>query len=264
VHFSTEEHYRPASGLPLEDYILLGGLCQGINLGYSLESMRANEQTMGGIFWMVDDAWGENGWSIIDYYLRRKVSYYEVKRRLAPVRLVLRAGGQAFGGKPDDVLLIGLNEGQTAVSGRGGFGYLPYDGRQLDIEALEFSLAPHSRSIVSRFSRPGSDKLSVGTVVAIPRSGFPVEPVAWKHCFFREMGLLPADVTIVKTERVGNDLAVTVRTDRYAHAVHFGWSGDVRLSDSFFDLLPGEERQIMVFGQGNSSQPVCCNWVNQS
>jgi hypothetical protein len=94
VNWSIQQHYRETDKLPLQEYILLGGLCQGLNLGYSLESLRANEQSMGGIFWMYDDAWGENGWTIIDYYLRRKVSYYTVKRCLAPRRLVLRRGGQ--------------------------------------------------------------------------------------------------------------------------------------------------------------------------
>jgi beta-mannosidase len=123
VNWSIQQHYRETDKLSLKDYILLGGLCQGLNLGYSLESLRANEQSMGGIFWMYDDSWGENGWTIIDYYLRRKVSYYNVKRCLAPRRLVLRRGGQAFGGTADEVLLIALNDAAESVECSAQLGY---------------------------------------------------------------------------------------------------------------------------------------------
>ncbi len=264
VNFSIEKHYGSSDNLPLKDYILLGGLCQGLNLGYSLESLRANEQTMGGIFWMYDDAWGENGWSIIDYYLRRKVSYYEVKRCLAPVRLVFRAGGQAFGGNSDEVLLIGLNEGAEPVLVCAAIGYQAYDGSLQELQAQEFTLAPHSRMVLAMCARPSPDRLATGTLVAIPAPESRLDPVVWKHCRYKEMGLLPAEVTVVKTERVGADLAMTVRSDQYAHAVHFDWPGDVRLNDSFFDLLPGEARRVIAYGQGDTTEPVRCCWVNRS
>lgn len=39
---------------------------------------------------MFADCWGEVGWSIIDYYLRRKISFYGVKHALAPIKLIMR------------------------------------------------------------------------------------------------------------------------------------------------------------------------------
>ena len=113
---------------PLEEYILLGGLCQGLNLGYSLESMRANGHTWGGIFWMYNDSWGENGWTIVDYYLRRKASYYGVRRALAPRKLVLRRGGEAFGGSPDEVLLLAVNATGEVFHAAVEAGYQRFDG----------------------------------------------------------------------------------------------------------------------------------------
>jgi len=42
----------------------------------------------------------------------------------------------------------------------------------------------------------------------------------------------------------GNELFFDVTAKRYAHAVYFNLDDDVRLSDAYFDLLPGETRRI--------------------
>ncbi len=247
VNFSIGEHYRDPAGLALEEYILLGGLCQGLNLGYSLESLRANEQSMGGIFWMYDDTWGENGWTIIDYYLRRKVSFYGVKRALAPRRLVLRPGGLAFGGEPGSVVLVGLNASPEPVELRVELGYLSWDGTTRELRPVTVRLAPRSRALLGAVPCPAPERLGHGTIVAIPPDGAGFEPVAWRHCRVREMGLPPAAVRVAGTRCDGRDLLVTVTSPVFAHAVHFAIGGDWRLSDHYFDLLPGEAREVRIF-----------------
>ncbi len=264
VNFSIAEHYRDPANLPLADYILLGGLCQGLNLGYSLESLRANRQSMGGIFWMYDDTWGENGWTIIDYYLRRKVSYYNVKRCLAPQRLVWRRGAQAYGGRADELLLIGLNDGPAPLTATLRVGYLAYDGGNADLPTIEVILPPHSRQTLAAWPLPAAGKLVVGTVVAWPvAADGPLEPVVWRHCRHRDAKLPAASVRVVEAQLIGEDLRVTVASDCYAHAVHLAIGGDYRLSDHFFDLLPGESRTITIYqGAGLAGSGLNATCVN--
>ena len=246
VNWSIEEHYRDPSELDLEEYILFGGLCQGLNLGYSLESLRANHRSMGGIFWMYDDAWGENGWTIIDYYLRRKIAYYRVKRSLAPCRLVLRKGGDAFGGSSDDVVLIALNTTPQAIAGTVAFGFQQYDGSGGRLSERDIVAPPRSKTLVGSVPRPDDEGLDAGTIMAIPQDIPEVDPVVWKHCFFRELDLPSPDIQLQGTETRGGDLDVTLVSDVYAHAVHFHLAGDYRLSDHYFDLLPGIARTVRI------------------
>ena len=71
VNTAIEKNYVDhADKLSLEDYITSAGMVHGMMYGYSLEAMRFKEQCYGGLFWMYNDAWGEVGWTIIDYYLR--------------------------------------------------------------------------------------------------------------------------------------------------------------------------------------------------
>lgn len=84
------KHYVDLQDLSLDEYFLYAGLCQGLMLGYSLEAIRNKQFCAGALFWMYNDCWGEMGWTIIDYYLTRKISYYFVKRAFEPVKLILR------------------------------------------------------------------------------------------------------------------------------------------------------------------------------
>jgi len=246
VNFSIEAHYRSAKDLPIEEYIRLGGLCQGLNLGYSLESLRANDQTWGGIFWMYNDAWGENGWTIIDYYLRRKISFYNVKRCLAPQRLVLRRGGQGFGGKASQVLLILLNNSEKPLRGSVRFGYQRYDGTGARLKTVRYTLPPRSKKVIATCAVPTAAQLKVGSVVALGAPG--LDSAWWRHNRYKNLNLPSANVEIVSQKKDGKDCLVTVRSTTLAHAVNINVPDDYHLSDQWFDLLPGESKTVRIIG----------------
>lgn len=262
VSFSIDEHYGEAPDRPLDDYIRLGGLCQGLNLGYSLESLRANDRTWGGLFWMYNDAWGENGWTIVDYYLRRKIAYYGVKRALAPRRLVWRRGGQAFGGNADEVLLVALNATGRRLRCSVEAGWIDYDGVHRATRDVRVDLPPFAKAIVARFSVPDADALRHGTFAAVPDAR-DMSPATWRHGRYRDAPPPPAQPRVVSRRRVGDDLEVTVESATYAHAVSLGLGGDWRCSDAWFDLLPGERRKVRVYGgarlRADDVVPTCVN-----
>ena len=53
-----------------------------------------------------------------------------------------------------------------------------------------------------------------------------------------------------RVEHAFEDGAVTLRADRYAYFVHLARTPDerVRFSDNYLELLPGEERRVVVSG----------------
>mgnify|MGYP001085881592 CR=1 FL=1 len=98
-----------------DEYVLYSGLVQGLMYTYALDSMHANAMCGGNLFWMYEDCWGEVGWTIVDYELRRKVAWYYVKRACAPIRLILRKREnyrEAFAGfDPEKVARFGRRDG---------------------------------------------------------------------------------------------------------------------------------------------------------
>ena len=99
---------------------------------------------------MYNDTWGENGWTIIDYYLRRKISYYAVKRALAPVKLVMRC-------EKDELVVWGLNDTNTCTEAVGELGYVSFDGTVRKLRPAAFKLPVASRQCVLREKLPKED-----------------------------------------------------------------------------------------------------------
>ncbi|WP_373865233.1 glycoside hydrolase family 2 protein [Paenibacillus koleovorans] len=240
------KHYGQTAEADIGSYLLYAGLCQSLMLGYSLEAMRYNEECAGGLFWMYNDTWGEVGWTIVDYYLTRKISYYGVKRALAPVKWIVREGdnGQAF--------IRGLNDTPAALGGMLEVGYVSFDGSVKDTRLIAFEMAPFSRGTAGSFELGAYDRQG-GVYFVRPTDsdygGHNVTPSILRTCDFIEMKLPeePANLSISEVRHEEGELRFRVSAETFAHAVHFQLDDRLRLSDEYFDLLPGESRDIRVF-----------------
>ncbi|NLG23793.1 MAG: beta-mannosidase [Clostridiales bacterium] len=236
VNAGIEKHYLDgAADLSLDDYILYAGMVQSTMLGYSLEAMRFKDFMSGSLFWMYNDTWGEVGWTIVDYYLRRKISFYGVRRAFAPVKLTLReAGGR--------VKLQGANDSPSPVKVRAKVGYLPFDGSQAHWTEHTFTLAPRSREYLLEQALPEAD-YTRGAFVVLPEDGA-LDPAVLRLHDVRALQFGGASVTVLSARADGDDLVVTLTADRYAHGVHI--KEGYRLSDNYFDLLPGQIKTVVV------------------
>lgn len=222
--------------LGIEDYLLYGGMVQGTALGYSLEALRFKEQCYGAIFWMYNDAWGESGWTIIDYYLRRKISYYAVKRALAHKKLTVRRCGGEF-------VIQGINDTAEPVTIPVEYGYLSFDGTVRELKKAELTLEPHSRAYLIREALPERDYRK-GSIAVIPRAEG-MDAVLLRTDDLRNLEFETAPVQVEKAEQRGTSYCVTVSSGQYAHGVYI--AGDYRCSDNYFDLLPGERKTVEVY-----------------
>ena len=88
-------HYAEPETLSLPEYVLYGQMFQAILQGHAMEALRFRkddpvDDCQGALIWSYSDCWGETGWSILDYYLRRKASYYWFRRACAPLKVIVR------------------------------------------------------------------------------------------------------------------------------------------------------------------------------
>jgi len=247
VPAGIRKHYADPEKLTIDEYLLYAGLCQGLMLGYSLESIRFVPNCWGSLFWMYNDCWGEVGWTIIDYYLKRKPSYYFVKRAFAPHKLILReSGGQ--------VKVMGVNDTKEAVGFDMEYGYVSFDGdiKKTDVTTIE--LKPYTKEVVFEFKKEEHDFLRGVLHVKPLLAGQCVLPAVLRSDDFRNLNL-PEAKPIVSDFMVENaNITFTVSSNIYAHAIHFGLGNNVNLSDEYFDLLPGESRKITIYDEAGNIQ----------
>lgn len=73
----------------LEQFIHLTQLVQSEALMFGYRGWRKqygeNRQCGGALLWQLDDCWPVTSWSIVDYFQRKKPSYYSLARVLAPI-----------------------------------------------------------------------------------------------------------------------------------------------------------------------------------
>lgn len=253
------KHYIDPEKLDMDSYLLYAGLCQGLMYGYSLEAIRFKENCGGALFWMYNDTWGEVGWTIIDYYLKRKISYYFVKRAFAPIKLIMRESDGI-------VRVMGVNETSEQVNIRTEFGYLSFDGKEKDSKHRMLKLEPYSRCIVLEFEK-GKHDFTNGVCFVKPENNTEkVLPAVLRSGVFKELNIHKAELKVSGFILERDKAKFTVICDVYAHAVHFNLDDGIRLSDEYFDLLPGEARSVEAYGipEGFSIDNVKAECINVS
>lgn len=87
IKLILEKYYsKDVSAFGMKKLAHFSQYMQGDIYRYANEHFRRRKPNcMGVLFWMYNDCWGTTGWSIIDYYLRKKVSYYMVKQSYSPI-----------------------------------------------------------------------------------------------------------------------------------------------------------------------------------
>ncbi|HEY5586159.1 MAG TPA: sugar-binding domain-containing protein [Ruminiclostridium sp.] len=238
------KHYgREADNI--DDFILFGGLYQGLMLQYSLESLRYKEFCSGALIWMYNDCWGESGWTIIDYYTRRKISYYFVKRALEHIKLIMREENGM-------VKVMGINETSETVSFKVAYGYVKFDASIKESAETDIRIPPYSREKVLEFEKNSYDQ-SEGVYFIDPLGSIKeVATATLRGGEIKSLKLEKTKLKIYNMEQHADNLSFMVESSFYAHAVYFGIGDDIRLSDEYFDLLPGSARKIVVYGDGKT------------
>lgn len=239
VDAGIEREYRDAQGLGVEDYLYYGGLFQGVMLGYSLESLRAKLQCHGALFWMFNDAWGEIGWSVMDYYLNRKIAWYFARRAFAVRKLMLRRLG-------DQIALVVANDGPEKLSGVVECGYVSLDGLRSSVRSARLSCHPFSRTRVVTFEPKGDARKGVWFARALDDDE--IQPAIFRAGPFRnlEAKTPPEDVDVQLSELERGGFMASVSSERFVHAVSLLLPSQAIAQDNYFDLLPGERRNVLI------------------
>ncbi|MCD6520871.1 MAG: hypothetical protein J7M05_13215 [Anaerolineae bacterium] len=223
--------WNPAE-MTLEDYAFYSGVLQAEALVEYISNFRRRMfSTSSAIFWMYNDSWPvTHGWTIVDYYLRRKLAYHPVRRAFDPIQIIPAIEG-------DKVLIIGVNETHDVWRGEARFGLARFDGSKR-IEQLAYAeLAPNAATVIAHFPLSDWEKESFKRAAAYA--------VLWHEGrVFRQNRLLLAPYKEiswakpnVKVWREG-DQAI-FKSDVFVWGVCLDPLGEQDLPDDLFDLLPG-------------------------
>jgi len=190
----------------------------------------------GAVFWQYNDSWPmSHGWSIVDYYLRRKLAYYTVRRAYADIYVVPVV-------ESDRVAIYGINDTPETWQGEVRYGVFGVTGGLPVDNSAKASLAPNAATVIgevplSKWEAIGT--VSTGAFALLIKDG---HSVAQNRVFVTKFSELPLAKPQISVKRRGDKAVFSSPT--YVWGTCLDVNGEAPLPDDVFDLLPGIEYEI--------------------
>lgn len=227
-------HYADPEKLTIPGYVLYGQMFQAILHGHAMEALRFRkydpmDDCQGALIWSYSDCWGETGWSILDYYLRRKASYYWFRRACNPTKVIVRRRGECL------VTRL-VNDTLQPFQGNVEYGWWRLDGKSRETQARPVRIEANQMQELN--SSPIADRRDphqwLYAAVLVSEQGEALDQSIWLLLPHRELALASPDIQVTQP----GDGWIQVSSPVYCHAVHCEDHGRAVLSDNWFDLLP--------------------------
>ena len=221
-----------ADQLDWETYAFASALLQAEGLTeYITNYRRRMFSSSAAIFWMFNDSWPTtHGWTIVDYYRRKKLAYHPVRRAFQPISIVVAADAQ------DQLVITGINESVHDWEGR--LSWWVFGVRQTSAEpgATAVRLPANTATVLATLDGASvlRDDCGYAALLSTPSD----EPIAQYRLFFsrfHELNLDPSPQILLTLESG----ILTLRSEVFVWGVCLDIDGESPVADNCFDLLPG-------------------------
>jgi beta-mannosidase len=229
-------HYSDPEKLSLPEYVLYGQMFQMLMHENAMEALRFRKNDpiidcQGALIWSFSDCWGETGWSVLDYYLRRKASYYGLRRACSPVKVITRQRGDLF------VTRL-VNDTLEPVAGKVEYGWWRLDGGSRETQLREVTVPANGMiEVTSEKALSSKEKDPTQWLYAsvLRKDGLAADQSVWLLEPYRKLSVSPPQIKVAPCA----DGCLEASSPVYAHAVHVEDHGHELISNNWFDLLPG-------------------------
>ncbi len=237
-------------------FIQLSQDVQGRALRLAVEHWQSRRpRTMGTLIWQLNDCWPVVSWSLLDWKLRPKASYYQVKRGYRSRNITLLENSEKV-----DLYLI--NDEQKKWSGSVLLRTFDFEGNIVKSGNLTFEINPESSCKVfeAAFEEWIKDRYDNFLVAEIQDENdeftLPVRSF-WFAEKFKHLNLRKPNVAIVPGRKDDRDV-YKITTDLPAFGVWLSDTSNPNFAfiDNSLDLLPGDSFYMeSLLTDGNESLP---------
>ena len=245
---------RNALEMSLEDYAVISGLLHAEGLEeYIYNYRRRMYSSASAIFWMFNDSWPTtNGWTIIDYYLRKKLAFHPVRRAFAEKAVVATDQG-------NEVVIYGVNDSDNVWNGELHYGIFNLKGGLPKTVKCKVELKANASTELARFAKEEWEKTGLKTsgVFAILRTA-DGEGIAAHRLFverFKDLQMVQSPTIRISCENG----KLTLVSDEFVWKCCIDVNGEKNIADNAFDLFPGIPKTIPWQGEA----PTVCASGNQ-
>jgi beta-mannosidase len=217
---------------------------EGIKIGAE-HFRRSMPATMGSIFWQLNDCWPVASWSSIDYYGRWKALLYYARRFYAPILVSPHVEDGA-------VKVYVVSDKTVATQATMRVRLMDFDGKVLLQYDHQINIDPLASKVyldwpLKNLADAGATDTSRVFVVADLVA--PAGPISRNLVYLAPVKQIQLKPAMLKVETTGEKGSYTVKISSavLARDVYLSFGNlDVKVSDNYFDLLPGETTEVTV------------------
>ena len=242
IHDYIERDYPEPKDFASFLYVSQVLQAEGIKIGAE-HFRRSRPETMGSLFWQLNDCWPVASWSSIDYDGRWKALQYYARRFYAPVLVSPHIEDGSV-----KVYIVSDKTAPQAVQLR--VRLMDFSGKVLLEDKHDVSVEPLASKVyldwpLEKLTAAGAADTSRVFVVADLASGN--EQISRNLIYLapvKDVQLKRADLQVL-TAGSGGKYTIRVTSPVLARSVYLSFGNlDAQISDNYFDLLPGETREI--------------------
>jgi len=248
ISMYMDRHFRAPKSF--EDTLYVSQLLQAKGVGEAVDiHRRMKPYSMATLFWQINDIWPVTSWSSIDYYGRWKALHYGLKTAYAPTLI-------SFEGHKDSSVDVHIvSDRLEPAEGTLYVDLVNFSGEVLKSWKQPLSLVSNSPGM--KVITLSVDDLSdeAGRRSSLLQAHFvdsTDKTLAKRNHFMlspKELELEAPSIE-VSSKKQGEHHRITLITNRLAKSVYLTLEGqpDVKWSDNFFDLIPGQSLDIELSG----------------
>lgn len=223
---------KPYSKFNLDEYAFASGLLQAEALTeYISNYHRRMFSSSSAIFWMYNDCWPTtNGWSIVDYYNRKKLAYFPVSRAFQQISVVIAEVN-------DKINIYGINDNTSKWQGNLQYGIFETKGGFTLNKNSEVSLPANASTVIASFDKNEYEKTGYsnhGAFAVLKKNNVTVSQYKLLMSRFKDMKFEKPQISIIHK----GEYAI-LTSPVFVWGVCLDVDGDSSVTDNCFDLFPG-------------------------
>lgn len=233
-------------------FIYKGQLMQAEALKCAVEHWRRRKfNTAGALFWQLNDCWPVSSWAVIDSALRPKAAYYFAKKFFAPTLV-------SFKKTENNIEVWVTSDVMRIARGKLSIALRSFEGKKLWTRTHRVNLPPNSPRMVQRLEpslHPTYDRRTHYLHAQLWVNGTLASENRWFFEEAKHMQLPKSKVTTTLRNAKNGLFVLTVRSDKFVKNVRVETEGeDVVFDDNYFDIDPGESKEIRFMSKFPASQ----------